>query len=77
MTYAVELGLIDVKPKEWIVNLKAQFDGLLENVIRDDGSKMIEAANRFLELAEKEALTMKKVDEGKYEYDDDSGDGKG
>jgi len=69
MTHAEVLGLIDRKPNKWNFELKAQFDGILDTVVRDDGNKLIQAANRFLEMAKEKAITMKKVSEGEYEYD--------
>ncbi len=66
LEHAEELGLIDVKPKELNLHLKSQFDGLLENIVQDDGSRLISAASRFLELAEKKAIPMKRVTDGSY-----------
>ena len=36
-----------------------RFSGLMENTLKDNGARFINAANRFLELAEKHALTIK------------------
>jgi len=59
MKYQVELGLLELKPQEFNVNIKHKFEALLgQGVVTDDGARMAAATHRFLELAEKSAVLM-------------------
>lgn len=64
----MELGVLDSKPSEVNLNVKHRFDGLMSNTV-SGGSGVVDAANRFLELAEKKALTLKLDKDGRYALD--------
>lgn len=70
----IDLGLLDSKPSEYNLTIKHRFDGLLQNSLREDGVAMLDATNRFLELAEQKALTFKLSEDGSYELDKIVGD---
>lgn len=63
MKYQVELGLLEVKPMEFNINIKTKFDKLIgAGAVTDDGARLAAATHRFLELAESSAVLME-VDE--------------
>jgi len=64
--FQIDLGLLDAKPAEFNLTVKHRFDGLLQNSLRGGGVSMIEATNKFLEMAEEKALTFKLTDDGAY-----------
>jgi hypothetical protein len=74
LVHAEALGLIDSKPKEYNLNLKTQFDGVLADVIQNDGSRITDMTTRFLDMAEKKFLVMKKLSDGSYSLDKDKED---
>lgn len=55
--YMMDLGLVDSKPPELNVNISHKFSQLI-GVLPDDGARLISAANRFLDMATKEAILM-------------------
>lgn len=59
----IKLGLRDSKPSEYNVLMKYQFDGLIGR-FQDGGQKMLDVSQKFLEAAEKEALTLEVDDNG-------------
>lgn len=67
---AIELGIEDSKPPELHLKIKHRFEGLLQHAIQGDGSRMLSAADRFLELAEQNSLTMQMGDDGAYHTPD-------
>jgi hypothetical protein len=64
--WEVELGVLDAKPSRLDITMKHRFDGILANTVHGDGARMLSAADRFLELAEKNSLTMELGEDGRY-----------
>jgi hypothetical protein len=65
LTLQVKLGVLDAKPPELNLNVKHRFDGLMQHTVQG-GSAVVEAADKLLELCEKEALTMQLNEDGEY-----------
>jgi hypothetical protein len=61
----IKLGIIDAKPSEVHLTLQHRFDGLLHHTVQP-GTALVDWTDRFLERAEKEALTLKKGEDGEY-----------
>ena len=61
LTYSKELGLLHPKPEEYNINLKSQFDGMMGHVVRGDGNRMAEIADRFLENVSQHIIPMVRV----------------
>jgi len=55
---AVKTGVIEQAPSELNINFKAKADMVLERYIGNDGTKMIKAANAFLEGLHEKCVTM-------------------
>ena len=75
MKMQMDLGLLETKPHEFNVNIKHKFAGLLEHSVQGAGDTMAQAAGRYIELAEKEALTFELGADGAYRMKVGEGDG--
>ena len=54
---AIRLGLLHEKPSEFALTVKHKFDKFV-GALSDGGSRVVEAAEKFMELAEKNAIRM-------------------
>lgn len=77
MKMQMDLGLIETKPHEFNVNVKHKFAGLLEHSVQGAGDTMAQAAGKYIELAEKEALTFELGHDGAYHMKTGEQDGDG
>jgi len=71
MNLQIKLGVIDAKPPEVNLNVKHRFDGLMSGTIQG-GTAVLEAADKWLQKCEENALTLKIGDDGKYQLSRDS-----
>lgn len=69
----IELGIISSNVPKIKLEVDGNFKNLLE-ALSDDGERMIQATHRFLDLAEKKALTMSVSDDGTYKIEKELGD---
>jgi len=76
LNFEIRLGIRDAKPSELNLLMKHRFEGLMQGALRGGGAPVIAAANRFLELAEENALTLEEVEEGTYGYSEDRDQGR-
>lgn len=66
MKLQMDLGLLETKPHEFNLNIKHKFAGLLQHSVQADGEVMAQAAGKYIELAEQEALTFELGEDGAY-----------
>jgi len=64
--FQIELGLIDSVPTETNLNVRHQFEGIMQNTLEHGGQNMMKATSKFMELAERHSLTLEMDDEGNY-----------
>ena len=62
----IDLGLIDSKESKVNLMIKEKFMNLLDNTLQDSGKNILGATSKFLEEAEKEAITFEEDIEGNY-----------
>jgi hypothetical protein len=62
----IKLGIIDAKPPELHLTMKHRFDGLIQHTVQP-GSALVDWTDKFLESAEKEALTLRLGSDGQYD----------
>lgn len=60
-----ELGILDQANAVQGINIECRFNDLVAN-LKDDGTKMIDATHKLLDMAEKRAITMTEDTEGKF-----------
>lgn len=63
----IDLGVLDAKPSEYNLKVKHTFDGVMKHMIKGGENVMIDAANKFAELAEKSVETLEQNKEGEWE----------
>lgn len=66
MKLQMDLGLLETKPHEFNLNIKHKFAGLLQHSVQEGGDVMAQAAGKYIELAEQEALTFELGQDGAY-----------
>lgn len=64
--YQLELGLLDAKPSEHSITMKHRFEGLMGNALQGGGYALVDAAHKFLEMAEQKALTLQLGKDGAF-----------
>lgn len=69
------LGVMDAVPTEMSVKLKHQFDQIMNVVVKDDKSKMIQACDKLSNLIEDSCILLKQTTEGTYTADEDDNKG--
>lgn len=74
MKLQMDLGLLETKPHEFNLNIKHKFAGLLQHSVKEDGEIMAQAAGKYIELAEQEALTFELDEDGAYKLKEGASD---
>jgi len=67
----IKLGVLDSKPSEFNLNLKHTFDGIMRNTIKNNEISMVNAANKFAQLAEESAISLEQDKEGMWKMIED------
>lgn len=65
---AVRLGLVDAQPSEFNVNIKTQFDKLLNLPdVRNQSGKMVDACSKFVSMLEESSVIFEQDSDGVYQ----------
>lgn len=62
----IDLGLREVRPDEFNLNLKASFDGMMEVSVKGEETAFHDTAKRFLEMVDNDVITMVRDADGGY-----------
>ena len=68
---AIRLGVIDEKPSETNLNIKIGFERIMGS-LPDDGARLLTMTSRFLELAEKESVTLTQKGDGTFSSEEEA-----
>ena len=68
VTQQMKLGLLESQPRRVQLDVSHNFQGLMAHTIREDKPKVLAAANRFMELAQENALTFEIGEDGNYHF---------
>jgi hypothetical protein len=65
----IETGMLKAEPVKLDISIRDKFSSVVGH-FSDDGTKVVEMTHKFLELAEKRAITMAVDQDGSYRIDD-------
>jgi hypothetical protein len=70
-TLCIKLGIVDSRPPELNVNLKHQFENIMQTVVRNDKAKLMNACDQFVSQLEQSAIMLTQNDDGSFDLDID------